>query len=389
MKILHTADWHLGSRLHGHDRTEELFTRVKEICDIAKENHVDILLVAGDVFERRGTALPELTKQLAHILAPYIRDGLHVILLPGNHDEREHFKMMDALLTLEKGQSERIHIVKTREIFTVKGVQFAAIPYPQLEVLQPYLSTHKGNTERNVSLSTSYVDIIRSVMASIDSELPTVFIAHINVAGVTTTSDYEMTYDEDIRLGRGDLPVASNLAYIALGHIHQCQQIEHVIPCYYSGSFERMNLGEKDDEKQVLLLDIPQRGPAKVTPIKLRLTPFYSITTTSSRLDKLEKEYPDIAESFAKIEVVNDDGSDPAAIYRLLNDVCPKHLDVKVTNKANKEEGKPILTSHPKSYTETVKSYLRDYYKNDPDLPLLEKLTTELLLEVENVNSEN
>jgi len=67
--------------------------------------------------------------------------------------------------------------------------------------------------------------------------------------------------------------------------------------------------------------------------------------------------------------------------------MCPKQLEIKVINKAIKEKSRPPV--HPKSYAETVKTYLRDYYKNDADLPLLEKLTNELLAEVENVNSED
>ncbi len=196
-----------------------------------------------------------------------------------------------------------------------------------------------------------------------------------------------MTYDEDIRLGRGDLPVASNLAYIALGHIHQSQKIDHVVPCYYSGSIERMNLGEIKDEKQVLLIDVPQQGFAKVTPIKMPATPFYSIKINSSDLDSLIKKYPDIAQAFVNIEVVNDDSSDPAGIYRQVKDICPKQLDIKVTSKSVQEKNKPII--HSKSYAETVKAYLKDAYKNDPDFPLLEKMTNELLAEVENVDSEN
>jgi hypothetical protein len=119
----------------------------------------------------------------------------------------------------------------------------------------------------------------------------------------------------------------------------------------------------------------------------LPVTPFYSIKINSSQLDDLGKKYPDIADAFVNIEVTNDDSSDPAGIYRLLKDMCPKQLEIKVINKAIKEKSRPPV--HPKSYAETVKTYLRDYYKNDADLPLLEKLTNELLAEVENVNSED
>jgi Icc-related predicted phosphoesterase len=52
MRILHTSDWHLGSRLYDFDRTEELFSQVERVCQIARDNNVDVLLVVGDIFER-------------------------------------------------------------------------------------------------------------------------------------------------------------------------------------------------------------------------------------------------------------------------------------------------------------------------------------------------
>jgi DNA repair protein SbcD/Mre11 len=386
MRILHTADWHLGSRLHGNDRTDDLFDQVKQVCEIAKQHEVEVLLVAGDVFEKRGIALPELTKRLAELLAPYIRDGMHVVLLPGNHDDREHFNMMRALLTLEQGHSERVHIIKTRDVFLIGNVQFAAIPYPLHEVLQPYLSEINGATERNVSLSTAYANMVRSVLSSIDPSLPTVFIAHINVAGVTTPSEHELTYDEGIRLGRGDLPIASNLKYIALGHIHQSQKIDHPVPCFYSGSIDKMNWGEKEDQKQVILIDIPDDGDADVTLLEIKTTPFYSIDISTSQLETLPSTYPDLDRAFAIVNVNNDNGVDPASIYRIVREICPRQIGINIAG-INTKNAIPDSALQSKNYSETVQSYLAERYKGDQDLPELENLTNQLLSEVENVNS--
>jgi DNA repair protein SbcD/Mre11 len=386
MKILHTSDWHLGSRLHGYDRTDELFEQVKQVCDIAKQNQVDVLLVAGDVFEKRGTALPELTKKLANVLSPYIHDGLHIILVPGNHDDREHFNMMDALLTLDQGRSEKVHVVKTRKIFTIQNVQFAAIPYPIHEVLDPYMGEVKGATERNVLLSSAYANLMRSVVDETKPDLPTVIIGHINVAGVTTPSNYETTYDNDIRLGRGDLPIASNIKYIALGHIHQYQPIDHPIPCFYSGSIERMDWGEKEDTKQVILVDIPEQGEAKVIPISLETTPFYSVEITTSQLDDLPSLHPDLNRAFVTVQIKNEDGIDPASLYRTIRELCPKQIDFKIIGNDEKEP-RPTPVAHPRSYIETVHGYIADRYKDDPDLPELKEMTNQLIVEVENVAS--
>ena len=234
----------MGSRLGGHDRSEELFIQVERICSLAAEHRAEVLIVAGDIFV---TGAPEVTKRLAEILSPHVRRGLHVILVRGNHDKPEHFRMMHALLAMEQGEGERVHVARTREIFRINGVQFAVVPYPTSELLEPHRAGVVGATERHVVLSTAYANLVRAVAGAVEPGLPTVFVAHINVAGVTTPSDKELTYDEDIRLGREDLPLLSNLAYIALGHIHQCQEIEHTIPCWYSGSIDRMDMGERNE----------------------------------------------------------------------------------------------------------------------------------------------
>jgi DNA repair protein SbcD/Mre11 len=126
MRILHTSDWHLGLRLSGCDRTDDLFNQVDRICRMAEENRCDVLLVAGDVFVNRS---PDNTKRLADLLSPYVRRGLQVILVRGNHDKPDHFQMMRALLGME-GESERVHVAQTRGIIEIEGVQFAIVPYP-------------------------------------------------------------------------------------------------------------------------------------------------------------------------------------------------------------------------------------------------------------------
>lgn len=403
MRILHTSDWHLGNKLYKvHDRTDQLFSQAERICQLTEEHKADVLLVAGDIFVRSS---PELTKRLANVLAPYVRRGLHVILVPGNHDNREHFRMMQALLTLEQqGQSvdaerlvvrHRVHVVQTRDIFTINGVQFAIIPYPSRELLEPHRSDATGSTERNVVLGSAYANLVRSVVDALDPSLPAVFVAHINVAGVTTPSEKELGYDEDIRLGRADLPLASNLAYIALGHIHQQQKIEHPIPCWYSGNIERLDMGERNDKKGVLLVDIPSSGVATVktweqdATLELDATPFYDITISAADLETLPSSYPDIDLAFVKIHLELQPGDDSLVLQRRAYELCPRCLGVTWSG-AGLSRTNVELPDHPKDYAATVLDYLHSSFADDPELlSELEKRTNELLCEVNDAITTN
>ncbi len=389
MRILHTADWHLGSSLSGHKRIDEFFGQIEHICQLTEEHNVDVLLVAGDIFESRASMLPELTKQLANTLAPYVRRGLHVILMPGNHDNRDLFRMIQALLTLENDQTERVHVVQTREIFSIDNVQFAVIPYPTPELLEPYLPESIGTTQRNVALSKAYAELVRGIVNALDPSRPAIFVGHINVAGVTTPSDHELNYNSDLRLGREDLPVASNLAYIALGHIHRCQELSHPIPCYYSGSIDRLNWGEKDDNKAVLLVDVPQNGPATVTPFPIQATPFYDLSLKSADLDTLMSRYPDLDRAFVHVHLECQVGDDPVALQRQVRELCPRCLEVQLTGEGLSSPIAANLPANPRDYATTVLEHLRQVYADDPDLPELEKRTNDLLREVSDAIAKN
>ncbi len=383
MRILHTSDWHLGSRLSGHDRTEEMFDQVEKVCQLAEQHEADVLLVAGDVFARR--TLPGLTKRLAGILAPRVRRGMHVVLVPGNHDDREHFRMMHALLALDQGQSERVHIVQTREILLIEGVQFAVVPYPTRELLEPYRSEVTGATRRNVALSSAYANLVRAVVGELDPSQPAVFVAHVNVAGVKTTSERELTYAEDLRLGRSDLPLA-NLAYIALGHIHQPQPIPHPVPCHYSGSIDRLNLGERKDDKCVLLVDVPQTGPAAVTPLPLEMTPFYDLPLSADELENLPDDCPEIHRAFVRVHLETRVGDDPVALLRRVRELCPRCLDVQFSGEGLSQIAADS-PAQPKDYAATAVDYLRQVYSGDPDLPELEQRANDLLREVSDASA--
>jgi exonuclease SbcD len=380
MRLIHTSDWHLGMDYYRRDRSDELFRQVEQVCDLAREKEADVLLVVGDIFEcRTKERAHETTKRLARTLAPYVRAGLHVVLIPGNHDDREHFRMMHSLLDLERGERERVRVISDREdfLFEIGGVQFACVPYPARELLEKHRAELTG-AQRSVALNARLAELVRGLTAHLDPDRPSIFAIHINVEGVTLASGKESTYWEDMRLARGDLP--ANVSYIALGHIHQSYPIEHAVPCHYSGSFDRMDMGEWQEEKCVLMVDIPPSGPATVTPLKLDATPFYKITVPSSGLDELSKWYTDCDRAYAELTIEYTGDENTVALRQRANEMFMCCVDVCFTGDQPSQIS-ANAPAQPGNYAETVRQHLRECYNDDPDLPELERRADELIEE--------
>jgi len=259
-------------------------------------------------------------------------------------------------------------------------VQFVAIPYPAREVLERYGErrdgTSSGAVERNKHLSAILADLVRDEVSELEPRMPAVFVTHISVEGVTATSGKEIgNYDQDINLALKALP--HNVSYIALGHIHQKQQIKsHPVPCFYSGSFDRMDFGEREEEKFVLLVDVPDAGSATVTPLPLEVTPFYDLHVTSEELDTLAEQYAaDRERAFVRltIERIGDDNN-TIALQRRSKEIFPRLIE---GLKWSGEQSQPNGTAAPinaGNYAQTVEDFLHERFASEPDL-LRELLT--------------
>src|SRR5947209_14806411 len=89
MKLLHTADWHLADRLGRIDRTDDLRRAVERVADYCRQERVDVLLVAGDLFSELAgpDALREAIRHLQDTFGAFLRAGGTILTLTGNHDK--------------------------------------------------------------------------------------------------------------------------------------------------------------------------------------------------------------------------------------------------------------------------------------------------------------
>jgi DNA repair exonuclease SbcCD nuclease subunit len=266
-----------------------------------------------------------------------------------------------------------VRVVENTETFEMAGVQFVAVPYPTREVLERYGeqrdATASGAVERNKHLSAILADLVRDEISELDQGMPAVFVTHINVEGVTATSGKEIgNYDQDINLALKALP--HNVSYIALGHIHQQQRIEsHPIPCFYCGSLDRMDFGEWEEQKGVLLVDVPEAGPATVTPLPLEVTPFYDLHVASAELDMLAERYAaDRERAFVRLTIERPAGGDTIALQRRAKEIFPRLIEgVKWSGEHAQPHGTTVSLD-AKNYGQTVEDYLNKSYVNDPEL---------------------
>ena len=85
MRFLHTADWHLGRQIRGKSRAAEFEAVLAQIVEIAVDERIDALLVAGDIWDTASPS-PDADRLLFDALRALIQRDIEVVLVAGNHD---------------------------------------------------------------------------------------------------------------------------------------------------------------------------------------------------------------------------------------------------------------------------------------------------------------
>jgi exonuclease SbcD len=332
MKLLHTADWHLGDRLGRIDRTDDLRRAVERVGALCKQESVDVLLVAGDLFSElaRPDALRETIRHWQDVFREFLETGGTILTLTGNHDNENFCQTLVHAMSLaaptvgkpgELIPPGRLYLatdptfVKLADREHGTEVQFVLMPYPtpnrllKGEAGQKYASPD----EKNRLLVKAWSDALAGLRAhpSYDPTAPSVLSAHVHMFGSTIgPSLFRLSAEEDVVVNGDDL--AAQFDYVALGHIHKPQALTapHV---RYSGSIERMDLGEQADQKGVVLVDIGPDG-LRGEPVLLPLpaTPVREITVHDPGLDipQLRAEFPDATTDLVNLHIHYTAGKD-------------------------------------------------------------------------------
>src|SRR5262245_33080563 len=260
MRVLHTADWHLGDRLGRIDRTHDLRTAVERVGAYCHQEGVDVLLVAGDLFSElaRPDGLRDAVRHLQETFAGFLAGGGTILTLTGNHDNENFCRTLRHAMSLAAPTSERPgevappgrlylaadpSLLRLRDRRHDRDVQFLLMPYPTpARYLADAAGQRYGSLEaKNSHLLPAFTAAIARLRGheSLDPNLPSVLAAHFSVQGGLVSPLFRISEQEDVVFADADVP--AEFAYVALGHIHKPQCLagrEHV---RYCGSIERMD----------------------------------------------------------------------------------------------------------------------------------------------------
>lgn len=392
MRILHTADWHLGDRLGRIDRSDDLHQAVARVAAHCRNQQADVLLVAGDLFSElaRPDGLRQAVRHVQETFRDFLQSGGTILALTGNHDNENFCQTLCHAMGLAAPVSDEpgavlpagrlylaarptfLRLADRREGFPV---QFLLLPYPtpsrylDHDARQRYQSVE----ERNQLLHTACLETLAAFRThpAYDAGQPTVLAAHVNIRGSTVGSLFRISEQEDVVLDPHDLP--ADLAYVALGHIHKAQALGGLSHVRYSGSIERMDLGESADTKGVVLVEVGPKGrTAEPRVLPLEATPVYEvqINNPGEDLPGLADLHPDASRALVHVHVTYASGRDNLeATLRELEDVFPRWYarDWKevseLTDPIHPDDG----SQRALSFEDTVRNYLTTELQNHPE----------------------
>ncbi|NVO83840.1 exonuclease subunit SbcD [Hymenobacter terrestris] len=267
MRVLHTADWHLGQRfIQGHERTEEHCHFLDWLVATIQAEQVEVLIVAGDIFDNGSPSNQALELYYDFLLKLRNTGCRDVVVVGGNHDSPATLNAPARLL-----RHLRVHVVGcVPECFEDQvlvlddatgkpGLVVCAVPFLRdrdVRLSVPGESAEERETRIRQGLADHYARVaeVEQVWQLKALGLPVLATGHLYAAGAAP-SDSERT----IHVGNLGQVTADHFPtvfdYVALGHLHRPQRVggqEHI---RYSGSPIALSFSEVDHAKEVLLVE--------------------------------------------------------------------------------------------------------------------------------------
>jgi exonuclease SbcD len=274
VRLLHTSDWHVGKAVRGRSRAAEHIEVLAEIAGIAEREAVDLVIVAGDLFDA-ATPAAESERIVYQALLDLAAGGRRpVVVVAGNHDSAGRLAAVAPL-----SEASGIHVASAIRPPGDGGVleieagdhraRVALVPFPsQRYVVTADLLLAGDAAEAHAAYADRVARILRSLTAGFDGGTVNVVVAHLMVMGGTLGGGERGAHTVfDYWVPAPAFPPTAQ--YVALGHLHRAQQVAGPAPLHYCGSPLQLDFGETANEPSVNLVDVRPGLPAEVRPVPL------------------------------------------------------------------------------------------------------------------------
>jgi exonuclease SbcD len=325
MKLIHTADWHLGNSMHDIDRLEES----KQFLDWLKGQIVDFgaecLVVAGDIFDTTNPSV-EARRLYFRFLASLLDTCCkNIVLVGGNHDSgalldapRDLLDALNIQMVGSLGERPVEELIKelTDANGNVVGIS-AAVPYVREMELRRFKTEDATDFASN-----TFKGLYHAVYEAADKvrngrNVPIIATGHLYAAQLEGRPDNDNGSDakehgkRDIVGNLGTVPVSvfpEGFDYVALGHIHYTTMVAKNPKVRYSGSPFVLGFDEAERDHHILLVDMAKDAAPVVEKI---VTPqYYAFKRVSGSIDAVKDQLKQLAkapsEKPLKVEVVYD-----------------------------------------------------------------------------------
>jgi exonuclease SbcD len=373
MRFLHTGDWHVGKRLRGRSRDEEAAAALDQVVEIARDRQVDVVLVAGDVYESR-VASPEADAIVFEALIRLRDTGARLVIIPGNHDSWQRLEALGKLLTplgisavprVQRPEQGGVIDVPSRD--GSEAALVACLPF----VPERRFGDAAAMFQEQATMFSAYDEGMGAVIAGMAggfrADRVNVLMGHLMIDGARTGGgEQELTIGMTYAISPARLP--GTASYVALGHLHRPQPIPaSPSPARFAGSLLQLDFGEVDQAKSVAIVEASPGRPASIEEIPV--TAGRRLLDVEGTFDQITAQADSVGDAYLRVFL--DTGGPVPGIADRVREVLPNAVDVQLRYERG-ESGRPDAGMRSLQPSEQFVHYYRHAHGVDPDPGLRE-----------------
>lgn len=378
MRFLHTSDWHIGKPLRNQKRDSEHVAALEEVLAIARDQRVDTVLIAGDIFDS-AVPPPEAERIFFHFIGELVGANIPAVVIAGNHD---HPRRMNAYAPVLNRLG--VHVIGEPVLAEDGGViELPSRDGSETAVIAalPWVSERKVRDFESLMTEGKHIEeyadgvaaMLKHLCGSFRKDTINIAIAHVFVAGAKVPAE---SGERALHTGAlYTIPPArlpTEPQYIALGHVHMPQDVG-LSNAQYCGSLLQCDFGEAGQTKRVNLIDVAPGRKAKVEAIpvpSIRQLRNIGSAKEGVTLDQIRTLTGDVGDAYLKVFVKVD--RPVSGLAEQVRELLPNSVDI-VVERPERPAAEDARDLRTLSAAELFEAYYRsNFAEKEPPTPLKE-----------------